>query len=342
MTSGSNIDMFHHTGNEFTRCNVLANRRDFKQLDIILDETYSPVARARLFSNGISPNTRLYKSGDVIGDQACLACGNCVDACPVVQEKNGFVFVQNLRTSMALEFMVAEACRRCYKCVNACPQVSKDIKEYASAFRRGEKIVHLLIAGIIVLLAFSGITMFHYKGFLPDSDFLILSWFHKILGIVLLFIPVIYFFLDKNHLTRLVQRSFAWGKSDWQWIVALLRHIWNHKENEMPPKVQFNPGQKFLYLYSIFFVLLVMGFSGLIQWIGLSYGWNQEPYFDIFVYLHMIIALATDCLILVHFYLKYLRKWLMISFDIITSLKKNKHLIYSAMYNDKFIDSSLL
>ncbi len=70
---------------------------DFKLMDSILDETCTPVARARLFSSGVNTNNRLEKGPGVIGDQACLACGNCVDACPVVQERHGFVFIQNLR-----------------------------------------------------------------------------------------------------------------------------------------------------------------------------------------------------------------------------------------------------
>lgn len=301
-------------------------------IDTILDESLSPVARARLLSDGVNANTRLLDADAVIGDQACLACGNCVDACPVVQEKQGFVFVQNNRTSMALEWLVGEECRRCYRCVKACPQVNKDIKEYAAAFRRGEKIVHLLFAMLVVALAFSGISMSHYKGYLPDVDFLILSWVHRILGIALLIMPLVYYFLDKKHLKRLIRKSFSWGKNDRRWVGDLLKHIWNHKNRPLPPKMQFNPGQKWWYLYTMLIVLPLMGVSGLVQWIGLDYGWIREPYVGFFMVLHMIFALLTDCLILIHFYLKYLRNWLIMSYDIIRSLKKNKHLMYSMLY----------
>ena len=121
-------------------------------LDHVLDETECPVARMRLLSDGINPNNRFFEPDDVIGDRGCTACGNCVDACPVVREKYRFVFLQSQRTSMALENMVGIECRRCYKCIVSCPQVSKAVKEYALGFRRGEKTVHLLAALTIVLL----------------------------------------------------------------------------------------------------------------------------------------------------------------------------------------------
>lgn len=328
----------HHGDIGLDRFDASVYRRNSKLVDMILDETFSPVARTRLLSKGLNPNNRLEKGSGVIGDQACLACGNCVDACPVVQERHGFVFVQNLRTSMALECMVGEECRRCYRCVNACPQVNKDIKEYASAFRRGEKIVHFLFASIVVSLAFSGITMSHYKGLIPASDFSMLSWIHRTLGVTLMLIPVIFFYLDKKHLMRLIQRSFSWGENDRQWIAALFTHIWNHKENPMPQKVQFNVGQKIWYLYSICIILTVMSVSGVVQWLGSGYGLVSDPYLGLSIYLHMTFAFVTDSLILVHFYLKYLRKWGIIVFEMFMSMVRKKHLIYSVMYKDKYID----
>jgi len=124
-------------------------------LDFLLDENRSPVARMRLFSEGVNENHRILAGDQIMGDRGCMACGNCVDACPVVKDKSRFVFIQNQRTSMALENIVAEECRRCYNCIKACPQVSKPIKEYAAGFRRGEKIIHFLTAVIILSLAFS-------------------------------------------------------------------------------------------------------------------------------------------------------------------------------------------
>ena len=118
--------------------------------DYILDESICPVARMRLLSDGMSYNNRLLAYESVMGDKACLSCGNCVDACPVVIENHGFIYLPNQRTSMALELMVGLECRRCYRCIQSCPQVDKPIKEYATSFRRGEKIIHLPVVNRII------------------------------------------------------------------------------------------------------------------------------------------------------------------------------------------------
>ena len=169
---------------------MVQNNSEKKYLrDLILDINNCPVARMRLFSQGVNENTRIFSHEMVIGDRACLACGNCVDACPVVYDAYGFVFVQNQRTSMALENMVGDECRRCYNCIQACPQVAKHVKDYAASFRRGEKVVHLLLACTIVMLAITGIFRLHYIDYLPPFENKLFSLIHRTLGFVLISMP---------------------------------------------------------------------------------------------------------------------------------------------------------
>jgi len=304
-------------------------------VDLLLDEIECPVARMRLFSEGIHLNTRLFMPNEVVGDRACIACGNCVDACPVVRDKFRFVFVQNQRTSMALETIVGEECRRCYKCVMACPQVDKSIKEYASAFRRGEKIVHLLTAAIILLLAITGITLMHYTDYLPTMEVGILRWVHRILGTTLLLMPVLYFLLDKRHMLRFLSKVFLWDRRDLNWLKALIRHIENNKKYPMPPRIQFNAGQKTWYIYIICIIFPVLGITGIIQWIGLDYGYINPIFISKIMLIHMICALATDMFLFIHLYLKYLRDWVILSFDIIKAFITKRHLNYHLLYNSK-------
>ena len=306
-----------------------------RTLDSILDETQCPVARMRLFSEGISLNSRLFIPDEVLGDKGCLACGNCVDACPVVKEEYGFVFVQNQRTSMSLENMVGEECRRCYKCIVACPQVTKMIKEYAAAFRRGERIVHLLTAVLIISLAASGITLLHYSDFLPLLEIKLLRWSHRVLGLLLLLMPVLYLVLDKRHLVRFLGNIFFWNRTDWDWLKALMRHIGNGKKHSIPARVQFNPGQKAWYLYIVSIVFPVLGITGVVQWLGLDYGYLNPSFLSIVMLLHMIFALATDMLLFVHVYLKYLRSWALTAFDVVESFITNRHLMYPLLYDTK-------
>lgn len=286
----------------------------------------------RLFSEGISLNNRLFMPDKVISDQGCLACGNCVDACPVVRENYYFVFLQNQRTSMALENMVGEECRRCYKCIVACPQVSKPIKEYAAGFRRGEKIVHLLTALLVVSLAASGITLMHYTDFLPAMEISFLRWTHRILGVLLLFMPVLYLVLDKRHLFRFLRKVSLWDTTDWNWLKALIRHIGNSKKHPLPPRVQLNTGQKAWYIYIICIVFPVLGVTGITQWLGLDYGYFNPSFLSLIMLTHMIFALTTDMLLFVHIYIKYLRNWGILTLDILKIFLSKKHLIYPLLY----------
>ncbi len=57
--------------------------------DIILNSKEPPVARFRMLSKGMEPCHRLFikdTDSDVTGDKGCLACGNCVDSCPVLRK----------------------------------------------------------------------------------------------------------------------------------------------------------------------------------------------------------------------------------------------------------------
>ncbi|MBI5571591.1 MAG: hypothetical protein HY914_16740 [Desulfomonile tiedjei] len=101
--------------------------------DILLKTKEPPVARFRLLSKGMEPYHRLYirdAEFDVVGDKACLACGNCIDSCPVLRRDPKRFEQTEQRTSFALESCVGEDCEQCYSCVLACPQVDTAYKDY--------------------------------------------------------------------------------------------------------------------------------------------------------------------------------------------------------------------
>ena len=300
--------------------------------DFILDEALTPVARMRLFSDGVNQNTRIFQHETVIGDRACLACGNCVDACPVVKDKQRFVFIQNQRTSMALENIVGLECRRCFNCIQSCPQVSKINKDHAASFRRGEKIVHLLFACFILLLAGTGIFTLHYEDILPGFEKTLLQYTHRTLGILLILLPLIYFIVDKHHLFRLFRKIFVWDHTDRQWITDMIRHIKDSKKYPMPYAGEFNTGQKAWYLY-ITGMIPIMSLTGLIMMLGF-YNETDAVYITI-KWIHLIVALMTDMLLFVHIYLKYLRKWAILIGDVVKVFLKRRHLNYAELYGKK-------
>ena len=101
--------------------------------DAILNVKEPPVARFRLLSRGMEPYHRLDikdEGSDVTGDKGCLACGNCIDSCPVLRKRPELLDLTEQRTSFALEACVGEDCEQCYSCVLACPQVDTAYKDY--------------------------------------------------------------------------------------------------------------------------------------------------------------------------------------------------------------------
>ncbi|MEJ2719098.1 MAG: hypothetical protein P8182_18525 [Deltaproteobacteria bacterium] len=101
--------------------------------DAILDVKEPPVARFRLLSRGMEPYHRLDikdEGSDVTGDKGCLACGNCIDSCPVLRKRPELLDLTEQRTSFALEACVGEDCEQCFSCVLACPQVDTAYKDY--------------------------------------------------------------------------------------------------------------------------------------------------------------------------------------------------------------------
>ena len=293
--------------------------------EYVLDEVFCPVARMRLLSGGVNENTRLLAYQSVIGDKACLSCGNCVDACPVVTEKLGFIYLPNQRTSMALEHMVGLECRRCYRCIQSCPQVDKPMKEYAASYRRGEKIIHLLVAISIILLALSGMVLMHYRDILPPLEIFMLDSVHRIVGVILAILPILYFILDRRHFWRWLKKVFLWGKTDWLWIRMLISHIKESGRNPMPYKGEFNTGQKAWYVF-ITLMIPLMTVTGLILLLGFMAA--HTSFYANIKLLHMIIAFLTDIFLLLHIYVKYLRNCGLKSYAILKSHKDRRHLNY--------------
>ena len=117
-----------------TRDDTEQKKKMYKDVaDIILDTKEPPVARFRLLSRGMEPYHRLDikdEESDVTGDKGCLACGNCVDSCPVLRKFPERFQLTEQRTSFALEACVGEDCEQCYSCVLACPQVDTSYKDY--------------------------------------------------------------------------------------------------------------------------------------------------------------------------------------------------------------------
>ncbi len=113
-------------------------------LRVVFSQPRPPVARCRLLSSGFGPGHMLQIAEDLAGTKACLGCGSCMDACPVLARNPRRRLRTEARTSLALETLVGDDCDRCGNCALACPQVDTTIKHYLVQTHLAEGMAELL------------------------------------------------------------------------------------------------------------------------------------------------------------------------------------------------------
>jgi cytochrome b subunit of formate dehydrogenase len=268
-------------------------------MDEILDRVHPPVPRCRIISNGLAQNHTLNVSDDISGTRACLSCGNCVDACPVVASKPaGTMFV---RTSMLLEHVVGEECRRCYQCVAACPQVNRAIKDYVRGFRRIERASHWdLLVSYLVLMC-TGILINHWGTGLPSDLRFAFGVAHRVFAVGLLVAPLFLLAFDTHHFLMAVRRAFSWSSDDPAWFRDTWAWLKSFGKGGAIKRGAYNPGQRLWYLY-VPTAMAIFAVTGALKWLGaevVGKGIVEQA-----TLIHVTIAVVTDVLLALHIYLK--------------------------------------
>lgn len=262
----------------------------------ILDSGRSPVARFRLLSGGISPNHLLDNAEGIAGQKACLACGNCVDACPVVLREVDKVDLLIHRTSLHLETIVEDSCLRCYSCIKVCPQVDRPLKLAAAKHRLTEKFVHWWMVAAYFFTAVTGILLNHFRVDWSNSFITLDSITHKTGAVMWLLTPLLFYYFDNFHFKRTIKAISSLGQKDLIWWEDRFKFWFN--QGKRPFEGEYNSGQKIWYLV-VLGTMFVLAVTGIVRWFG---GSNLPvSTMRILIRIHEIAALVIDLSFVYHF-----------------------------------------
>lgn len=269
----------------------------------ILDTPETPVAKMRLLSSGISPNNLLESENNLEGQKVCIACGNCVDACPVILREMDCIDFQPNRNSLYLETSVGESCLRCYQCIQACPQVDRGIKLTAARHRATERILHWWLAIAYVITSASGIALNHFQDEWSPLFVFGVSTSHKIGAVMWLLVPVLFLLYDRAHFMRTLKAIVSWGGGDIAWWKNFIKSVFTKAKR--PFEGEYNSGQKTWYLV-IVVTMLVLGATGFMRWFW--EGSMTEANLNLIIYIHIVAALVIDISFAYHFGRKLLMR----------------------------------
>jgi len=269
----------------------------------ILDTKWSPVAKMRLLSGGVSPNNLLDGGDELVGQKACIACGNCIDACPVVLRELDHVELQTNRNSLYLETIVDEKCLRCYQCIQACPQVDRGIKLTAARHRIVERMAHWWLGISYMITAISGILIFHSRSEFSSTFLFEVSTIHKLGAIMWLLAPILFLLYDRKHFVRTLKAITSLGSRDAIWWKDFAKSVVGKVKR--PFEGEYNSGQKTWYIV-LLGSMLALGITGIMRWFW--EGSMSATTLSLIITIHIVAARVIDVSFAYHFGRKLLMR----------------------------------
>lgn len=162
-------------------------------------------------------------------------------------------------------------------------------------YTTGARINHWITATCLVLLAISGLSMFHPALFFLSGLFgggQITRWIHPWIGVVLFF----------SFLGLFIRfwRANLWRIEDGTWL-AKLRDVLSAHEERVPEVGKYNAGQKAVFwLMSILIITLIA--SGLISWDQYFGAFTSVEVKRIAILVHALASIIIICVWIVHVY----------------------------------------
>lgn len=172
-----------------------------------------------------------------------------------------------------------------------------DIKEEQLIVRysAAQRINHWIVAISFVLLALSGLALFHPAFYWLTALFGGGQWtriLHPWIGVVM--------FVSFAIFAATMWRTNLMGKRDWQWI-RQVGDVVRKREDRVPEAGRYNGGQKLLYFMQIILMLGLL-VTGIIMWREYFWGFFSVGPIRIASLLHAFLAFVLICAIIVHIY----------------------------------------
>jgi formate dehydrogenase subunit gamma len=164
-----------------------------------------------------------------------------------------------------------------------------------SRYTAGARVNHWLTAACLILLALSGLALFHPALFFLTSLFgggAATRAVHPWIGVVLMASFSLLFI-------RFVRYNF-WTRDDTRWLGAM-REVLVNDEEHVPEVGRYNAGQK-LYFWMMSIFIVVLFFTGLVMWDRYFFPFTSIPLKRAAVLLHSVVAVFSIMVWIVHVY----------------------------------------
>ncbi|HWK66180.1 MAG TPA: formate dehydrogenase subunit gamma [Rhizobiaceae bacterium] len=162
-------------------------------------------------------------------------------------------------------------------------------------YTAGARINHWITATCLVLLALSGLALFHPSLFFLSGLFGGGTWtriIHPWIGVVL--------FFSFFGLFLRFWRANLWRREDGTWL-ARVRDVLAAQEENLPEVGKYNAGQKFVF-WAMSILIIILIASGLVIWDQYFSGYTTIPQQRVAVLVHSIAAVVIIGVWILHVY----------------------------------------
>ena len=174
-------------------------------------------------------------------------------------------------------------------------QVHRGDPVVVDRYSTGARINHWITAASLVLLALSGLALFHPSLFFLTGLFGGGQWtrtIHPWIGVVL--------FFGFFGLFLRFWRANLWEHTDNVWMAKLRDVLTGHEEN-LPEVGKYNAGQKGVF-WAMSLLIIALIITGLIIWDQYFYAFTSIPTKRVALLIHSLAAIVIICVWIVHVY----------------------------------------